>query len=147
MRKFCLMMVTALLLVCTLSGCKQICNNATIITDGLTYQTDWIESNFDLAKNTTHVVKSEQELDVIFSSFPTVDFDKQVVIVYCYTTIYVRKQVLDKVVINGQTLLIEFDVVKGKPGTGDATAPQKRMLVVYLDKGDFNDVKVTYNGQ
>ena len=69
------------------------------------------------------------------------------VIVYCYTTIYVREQKLEKVSFDNNVLSLEFDVVDGKPGTGDATAPQTRTCVICLDKVVATKVKITYNGQ
>ena len=76
-----------------------------------------------------------------------VDFDKEMVIIYCYTTIYVREQKLENVSFENNILTIEFDVVDGKPGTGDATAPQTRTCVICLDKVVTTEVKITYNGQ
>ena len=83
----------------------------------------------------------------VFTDFKEIDFDKEMVIVYCYTTIYVREQKLEKVSFDNNILSIEFDVVDGKPGTGDATAPQTRTCVICLDKVAATEVKVTYNGQ
>ena len=47
----------------------------------------------------------------------------------------------------GGIFTIEFDLVDGKPGTGDATAPQTRTCVICLDKVVATEVKITYNGQ
>ena len=82
-----------------------------------------------------------------FSEFPEIDFEKEMVLVYCYRTIYIRKQVLEKVALDGNALNVEFNVVKGKIGHADASAPQRRILVVKLDKLDITKVNVTYNGQ
>ena len=82
-----------------------------------------------------------------FSEFPEIDFEKEMVLVYCYRTIYIRKQVLEKVALDESVLNVEFNIVKGKIGHADASAPQRRMLVVKLDKLDITEVNITYNGQ
>ena len=146
----------------SLAGCKQIDHNAVIITEGITYQEEWLannhiygaygengEENYDenTPKSRTYILKNQDELDEVFSEFSEIDFEKEMVLVYCYRTIYIRKQVLEKVALDGNVLNVEFNVVKGKIGHADASAPSRRMLVVKLDKLDITEVNVTYNGQ
>lgn len=154
-----------LLMLCMslgLVGCKQIDHNAVIIKEGITYQEKWLENNHvygaygengeenydeNTPKSRTRLIKTQTELDEVFSDFPEMDFEKEMVIVYCYRTVYGRKQVLEKVVCDGNVLYVEFNVVKGKIGHADASAPSRRMLVMKLDKLDIMEVKITYNGQ
>ena len=154
-----------LLMLCmsvSLVGCGKIDHNAIIIADGITYQEEWLdnnhvygaydengEENYDenTPKSRTYLIKNQDELDEVFSEFSEIDFEKEMVLVYCYRTIYIRKQVLEKVVLDGNVLNVEFNVVKGKIGHADASAPSIRMLVVKLDKLDIAEVNVTYNGQ
>ncbi len=146
----------------SLVGCKQINHNAVIITDGITYQEEWLEENHvygaydengeenydeNTPKSRTHIIKNQDELDEVFLEFPEIDFENEMLIVYCYRTIYIRKQVLEKVVLDGTVLNVEFNVVKGKIGHADASAPQRRMLVIKLDKLDITEANITYNGQ
>ena len=146
----------------SLAGCKQIDHNAVIITEGITYQEEWLannhiygaygengEENYDenTPKSRTYILKNQDELDEVFSEFSEIDFEKEMVLVYCYRTIYIRKQVLEKVVLDGTILNVEFNVVKGKMGHADASAPSRRMLVLKLDKLDITEVNITYNGQ
>ena len=121
--------------------------DAVILKDGFTFKESWIDSNNELTESKTFVVESQEALNEIFTEFKDVNFDKEMVIVYCYTTIYIREQKLEKVSFDNNVLSIEFDVVDGKPGTGDATAPQTRTCVICLDKVAATEVKVTYNGQ
>lgn len=118
-----------------------------ILKDGFAFKESWIDSNNELTESKTFVVESQEALNEIFTEFKDVNFDKEMVIVYCYTTIYVREQKLEKVSLDNGVLSIEFDVVDGKPGTGDATAPQTRTCVICLDKVAATEVKITYNGQ
>ena len=121
--------------------------DAVILKDGFTFKESWIDSNNELTESKTFVVESQEALNEIFTEFKDVNLDKEMVIVYCYTTIYIREQKLEKVSFDNNVLSIEFDVVDGKPGTGDATAPQTRTCVICLDKVAATEVKVTYNGQ
>ena len=157
--------LAVLLMLCmsiSLAGCKQIDHNAVIITEGITYQEEWLannhvygaydengEENYDenTPKSRTYLIKTQTELDEVFSKFPEIDFEKEMVVVYCYRTVYIRKQVLEKVVLDGAVLNVEFNVVKGKIGHADASAPQRRMLVIKLDKLDITETNITYNGQ
>ena len=128
-------------------GCSKFEYNTVILKDGFTFNESWLDSNNELTESKTFVIESQEALDEIFTDFKEIDFDKEMVIVYCYTTIYVREQKLEKVSLDNGVLSIEFDVVDGKPGTGDATAPQTRTCVICLDKVVATEVKITYNGQ
>ena len=134
------------ILVCLVS-CSKIEYNAVILKDGFTFNDSWLDSNNDPIQNKTFVIDSREALDELFTDFKEIDFDKETVIVYCYTTIYVREQKLEKVSLENGVLSIEFDVVDGRPGAGDATAPQTRACVICLDKVAATNVIITYNGQ
>lgn len=157
--------LAVLLMLCmglSLVGCKQIDHNAVIISDGITYQEEWLENNYvygvykwseDVFDETspqsrTCIIRNQTELDEVFLDFPEIDFEKEMVIVYCYRTSYIRaKQVLKMVTLDGNILNVEFKVVKGKMGHADKLNPERRMLVIKLDRLDIAEVKVTYNGQ
>ena len=157
--------LAVLLMLCmsiSLVGCKKMDHNAVIITDGIRYQEEWLkenhvygaydengEENYDenTPKSRTYLIKNQDELDEVFSDFPEIDFEKEMLIVYCYRTVYGRKQVLEKVALDGNALNVEFNIVKGKIGRADASAPSRRMLVLKLDKLDITKANVTYNGQ
>lgn len=165
MKKLFATLSAVLLMLCmsiSLVGCKKIDHNAVIITDGIRYQEEWLkenhvygaydengEENYDenTPKSRTYLIKNQDELDEVFSEFPEIDFEKEMILVYCYRTVYIRKQVLEKVALDGNALNVEFNIVKGKIGHADASAPSRRMLVLKLDKLDITKVNVTYNGQ
>lgn len=147
MKKTLSLVLALITLLFCLVSCTKFEYNAVILKDGFTFNETWLDSNNELAESKTFVIESQEALDEIFTDFKEVDFDKEMVIVYCYTTIYVREQKLEKVSLDNGVLSIEFDVVDGKPGTGDATAPQTRTCVICLDKVAATEVKITYNGQ
>ena len=105
-----LVLATITLLFCFV-GCSKIEYNAVILKDGFTFKGSWIDSNNELDESKTLVIKSQEALDEIFTEFKEIDFEKEMVIVYCYTTIYVREQKLEKVSLDNGVLSIEFGVV------------------------------------
>ena len=135
--------------------------NAVIVNDGIVYQADWLDNHYtygafseDLKdydmtspQSRAYIIKSQNELDDVFAEFPDIDFDKKMVLVYCYTTVYVRKQVLNKVALEGDVLTVQFDVVRGKFGHADAAMPHRRTLAVKLDRVEVAEANVTYKGQ
>ena len=156
--------LAVLLMLCMsmcLFGCDKINHNAIIITDGIVYKTDWLENNYTYGANydnaygydeaspesRTHIIKNATALNEVFEVFPEIDFEKEMVLVYCYTSVYARKRVLEKVVLDGNVLSVEFNVEKGKIGYADACAPHRRVLVIKLDKLDATEVNIQYNGQ
>ena len=161
MRKLFLGIGVLLLSICMLVGCGRIEYNAVIVDEGVVYREEWIENNYtygsypswhdgydeSLPEDRTYVITEKTALDEIFETFPKVDFEKEIVLVYCYTTVYVRDRVLKKALLDGDVLNVEFDVVAGKLGHADAASPQTRVLVVKLDKLDVAKVQITYNGQ
>lgn len=147
MNKILALTLAVVTLLCCFVGCSKFEYNAAILEDGYTFDVAWLNDNIELDNSKTFVVESQEELDEIFSAFEKIDFDKKMIVVHYYTTIYVRERKLEKVSLDDGVLSIEFNVVDGKPGTGDATAPQTRMCVFCLDKVEATKVKVTYNGQ
>ena len=147
MKKTLSLVITLITLLFCFVGCSKFEYNTVILKDGFTFNESWLGSNDELTESKTFVIESQEALDEIFTDFKEIDFDKEMVIVYCYTTIYVREQKLEKVSFDNNILSIEFNVVDGKPGTGDATVPQTRTCVICLDKVAATEVKVTYNGQ
>lgn len=146
-KKILALALAAVTLLSCLVSCTKFEYNAVILKDSFTFNESWLDSNNELTESKTFVIESQEALDEIFTDFKEIDFDKEMLIVYCYTTIYVREQKLEKVSFDNNILSIEFDVVDGKPGTGDATAPKTRTCVICLDKVAATEVKVTYNGQ
>ena len=112
MKKLFATLSAVLLMLCmsiSLVGCKKIDHNAVIITDVIRYQEEWLkdnhvygaydengEENYDenTPKSRTYLIKNQDEHDEVFSEFPEIDFENEMLIVYCYRTIYIRKQVL-----------------------------------------------------
>lgn len=161
MKKVVTVFISLLLIICFFTGCLYIECNAVILQEGFSYRETWLESNqtrgslqrgkqeYDdsLPKSRTYIIQNQARLEEIFSEFPEIDFDKETVLVYCYTTIYLRKQKLEEVSLKNAVLTVSFDVVRGKLGHADAAAPHTRLCIIRLDKIDVTKVNITYNGQ
>lgn len=152
------MLLALTILAFSLVACSRFEYNARIMQSGFTLNESWLKDNYtagsyqseynaDLPESRIFLVENQDELEEIFDDFGKVDLKKETVIVYCYTTVYIREQKLEKVSFENGVLNIEFGVENGKPGAGDATAPQTRTCIILLDKLEITDVRVTYNGQ
>ena len=155
MKKICMACASILILASLLIGCARIEYNATILKDGFAFNLEWYENNYtkhslqseynnDLPESRTYVINNQEDLNEVFASFPQIDFDTEMVIVYFYTTTCNRKQKLDNVSFDNGVLNIEFSNVKAWPGVGDATSPQTRTCVIRMDKIEATDINVTY---
>ena len=91
----------------------------------------------------TYILSEQGEADNIFDLSPKFDFEKERVIVYCWTEIYIRKVILKSVKTDGDTLKIKFTLKKPGWNVGDATMPQRRILVIRLKKVSFSSVEFT----
>lgn len=89
------------------------------------------------------IIKNQIELDNIFGSFVQVDFEKEMILLYCYTDIYSRLQLIDKVNHSGTTLEIEFSLKKPKTGVKDASMPGCKQLVIKMDTLEIETAKFT----
>ncbi len=147
-------------------GCGGNKYNAIVISDGYTLKPNFLKENrtlnaYYLNENWTEetdewnkrylvdktspeyrvfIIRNQAELDAIFDSFLPVDFENEMVLLYCYTDIYTRPQIIDKVNLNGKVLEIEFSLKKPKLGVKDACAPYCSQLVIKMDKLEINSV-------
>ena len=161
MKKTLSLVLALITLLFCLVSCTKFEYNAVILKDGFTFNETWLESNqtlgslqgetheYDdsLPESRTYIIQNQAQLEEIFSDFPEIDFDKEIVLVYCYTTVYIRKQRLEKVSLENGVLTVAFDVVRGKLGHADAAAPHTRLCVIRLGKVDITEVNIMYNGQ
>ena len=94
----------------------------------------------------TFIVTDQAMLDEMFKDFGyQIDFETQMLIVYFYTDLYMRPQILTRVNLEGRILSINFRTERGKlsdPWHHDATEPYQRLLVVRLDKLSIDNVEV-----
>lgn len=141
--------------------------NAEIITSGMSFQQQFLDNSITYGayyqkeyfnsqhsqwekewvldeispQNRTYIIRDRISLSEIFSTFPEIDFGEKMVLVYCYTSCYDRKQVLKSISLNDEKCLnINFTMKNGKIGYGDASLPQRRILVIKMDALDIISV-------
>lgn len=96
-------------------------------------------------KTRTYIIGGKFELNEIFSAFPKVDLEKEMVIVYCYTSCYGRSRILKDIQRGDDLILkIKFTIKKGRCGYADASMPQRRILVLKMDKLEVKSVEFEY---
>ena len=91
----------------------------------------------------TYILSGQSEADKIFAASPKFDFERERVVVYCWTEIYARKVILKSVKTDGDVLKIKFTLKKPGWAVGDASMPQRRILVIRLDNISFSSAEFT----
>ena len=80
------------------------------------------------------IVRDIDRLNEIFRKFPSIDFDKQMGLIYAYTSSVIRKRKIVNITLDATNLNIDFKHVKGKSGHNDTSMPQRRFLIIRMDK-------------
>lgn len=140
-----------------LAGCAKAKYNVTIVDNDYTFKQGILENyktygSFDEKNNNyindksvpeeyTLVIKTQNELNEMFSVFPNVNFEKEMVIVYIYTGIYNAKRKITDVEYEEKELSIEFDY-KLKMGTGSASIPMQRVLIIKMNLIDAYEIDI-----
>lgn len=94
-------------------------------------------------KSRTYIIADRSGLDGVFESFPPIDFDREMILVYCYTDIYSRERILKSVKCKDGAVKVKF-TIKSNFGRADATAPARHILVVKMDKLDVTSAEFIY---
>jgi len=102
---------------------------------------EWDETS---QKFRAFIITEKAQMDEIFSVYPAIDFEKDMVVMYAYTCIYMGRELkITSVTLDNKNLKIDFKIVAGKPGYKDASMPQTRFLVLRMDKLDIDTVEFT----
>ena len=115
----------------------------------MTYGTIYEDENGELIedqtspKDRTYIITEKARLAEIFSVYPDIDFEKDMVVMYAYASsenniIYQTK--LISVTLDNKHLKIEFTIVGGN-GAGVAHMPQRTFLPIRMDKLDIETVE------
>ena len=92
----------------------------------------------------TFIITEKARLDEIFSVCPEIDFEKEMVVMYAFTSVYNGRDLkITSITLDNKNLKIEFKYVEGKPGHKDASSPQTRFFVIKMDKLDMDTVEFT----
>jgi len=99
------------------------------------------EEDFTSPKFRTFIITEKIQLDDIFSVCPVIDFEKEMVVMYAYTSIYGRERIITSITFNNKKLKIKFKIAENEKN--DASVPQTRFLVIKLDKLDIDTAEFT----
>ena len=104
------------------------------------------DTDADLPETRIIVITNQKTLDEIFTKFPKVDFEKEMVLVYCYTDSYSRKYLVENVVLDGDTLTVKIGMASGLFGdfVFDASLPFTRFCVIKLDKVESKNINIVF---
>lgn len=138
------------ILIFTLNSCK-INNdyNAVFYDDA----TNWISDEFlvenkvefegtNYPKTLVFVIKNDDRFQEIFKNEIedlNINFEKQFLAIYTFSTVYHRKYNLVNIIDKDAIITINFSMEK-KNGIGDASMPYQRWFVIKLDNIDFTSI-------
>ena len=89
----------------------------------------------------TFIITEIAQMDEIFSVYPDINFEKDMIVVHFYTSSIGREIIITNITLNNKNLKISFKYSKGKTGYADASSPQTRFLVLKLDKLDIDMIE------
>lgn len=93
----------------------------------------------------TVVITNHQDFSVALGEnrLPEPDFEKEMLVLYTYTSTYRREIRIKSISTSGDALKISLEIEDGTPGTGDACQPYQRFVAVRLPKTDRPKVEVS----
>jgi hypothetical protein len=90
----------------------------------------------------TFIITEQARVDEIFSVCPDIDFEKDMVLMYAYTSVYGnRYHIIKSITLDNKNLKIEFKISENE--SNDASMPQTRFLVTKMNKLDIDTVEFT----
>jgi len=104
------------------------------------WEWEWDET---LPQFRTFIITEKAQLDEIFSVYPDIDFEKDMVVLYVYPDTSSGEIKITSITLVNKYLKIKFKIADGKPGYGNATAPQIHFLPLRMDKLDIDTVEFT----
>ena len=164
MQRFCCSFILFFLAFGTLYGCSRDEYNTLIINDnasniinknfydqnytyGAYYENGIALEDPSFPPSRVFVITTQDQLDQIMAqnSDLEVDFASEMLIVYTYTSDYVRKLTIGDISVENQKLSIILSMAKASHGVGDSTQPFQRYVVLKMKKLEIVTAEVTIN--
>lgn len=159
-KKAVIFIMTLACLFC-LAGCK-VPYNAEIVSDSYNYSGEWLNENFvknnytawsnhegvlidgSFPKSRTFVIKSEEEKCKILNGYfdVEVNFEREMLIIYTWTTDYRRPCYIKSLELKDEILCINFYVKSSPPLTGGSCMSYQRWFVIKLDLLSTSSVEI-----
>ena len=150
------------LLIVILASCNKNKNyHATFVRDGYAFDDEYIFSHNtygacsdettyldeNIPKEIYVIIDNDQKLNEVFNSFPSVDFEKEMILLYAFTTTNNTNYYIDSVNYHSSILEINYGQKKQygrkKP---NALPPYTRWLIVKMDIIEVEDLQFNYIG-
>ena len=148
-------LTTLLVFSATLASCSGHKYNAQMFDDiEQSINIDFIENNKintssikDRSKQVIQPVYSDEQFEIVFKSDYKIDLDynKQFLIVFSFTSIYKNGHYLKEISLNNGELVITCDFKEGAFNTGYACEPYQRWCSIKMDLVDYNEI--TFKGE
>lgn len=156
-----LMLVVTVIMIFSLGACDNK-YNAIMYSDTRT----WINEDFLLEKLTrgshylddgeimvadesypeffTFIIMNQEEFDSKFTKFPpTINFEKEMLLVYIFTTTNSNTYKIIKISLNDQILNIYFKAEKSKGASDNLTSPIQKCLILKVNKMEITAANFT----
>ena len=125
--------------------------NDDFYNENLTYNA-WSKTLGDYVKDDTNpefrtvIVKEQEKFDKVFKEFPVeVDFEKDMVLMHCFTTASSGEYEIKSFDINEQVLSVKYKTVASKGITPpNASNPLAKWIVVKMDKLDITTAEFIF---
>ncbi len=88
-----------------------------------------------------YIIKNQEECNSIFIEPQSVDFEKEMILVYIGSTVNSRSVIVKQVKLEEKKLKVEFTVKKGKRGYKDSSMPKRRLILIKIAKLDIDAVE------
>lgn len=145
------------------TGCGSNKYNAVILTTGFSFKEEFLKDNLtrgshylnengeivsaegeSYPRHRVFIIKSHEDANLIFESFSdSIDFEKEMLIIYIFTTINPDPCKINKVFIDEDVLKINYKFQRSKIGSDNTSSPTQRCLLVKIDKHEVASVEFT----
>ena len=161
-RKLTALVLTVLSVLLLFAGCAKVGLHATVLDDNASalIRPDFYDSHYTFSAHGAYCdptkdpnpsfrfffVTSREEQDRILSGdfSVSVDYDREMLLVYTFTAAYVRPIELKELRADSGTLTVILSMEQKRfPPVADACQPFQRYVILKMDKADVSDAVVT----
>ena len=105
---------------------------------------DYIQDeNFPSSR--TKILKTADECETVFREIPAdVDFEKSMIVMYCFTTPSGSSYEIENISLNEKTLSVQYSAIQSKRPARNASMPLSKWIIVILDKSDIETAEFVY---
>ena len=94
----------------------------------------------DLPIERVRIIRNKEECENTFLNPIEIDFEKEIIIVYMFCSNYTRTVKVKNIRAVDKNLFVEYTMAKGKLGYKDASAPQRRFMVIKMDNPNVDTI-------